>query len=382
MTSRLSKNRQTTRPNTRRWNKLKAVVVAAGVSVLLNLPSTAPADEPPAANRPSVDNGSARPAAERWKRLKSQYDVSPTPTNRLPQIEQPTRTSDASAGSVTIRSIPDDKSAEFGPIQAVQTVPVKTTAVKSTAVKTTAVPAARKEPELEWKLPTPMTDDELPEGSSAEEIPAQPEKESSAKAVKKSEVPADDDPAYEGKVKGKGPAEFVPADRGTRRPITPQIPEGPPLKATQVRRIGDIAPLNDFDRDTEIKKYAAEKAREFNVRFGGEQYIPRSFPEVVVPWTAPTSKYYPLYFQDPALERYGHTYHPLVQPAVSSAKFAAQLVLMPYQMTIDPPWELSSPLGWYRPGDVVPKLHYPFPWNAKAAAVEAVTVTGLIFLIQ
>jgi len=378
MTSQLSKNRQTTRPNTRRWNKLQAAVL--GASVLLNLASIAPADEPAAANRPVV-NGPSRPAVERWKRLKSQYDFSPAPVTQSPRIEQPTRATDEGVGSVSIRAIPDDQSA-FKTVQTSSTTAqVETPAATAASIKTAAAPATPanpKEQEPDRVLPIPVaTNDLTPQDVPDEERPKEPP----IPAVKTPAVP-EIDPPYEGKEKGKDPAEIVSPDRGIRRPITQQVPDGPPLKATQVRRIGDIAPLNDFDRDTEIKKFAVEKAREFNVRFGGEQYTPRNFPEVVVPWAPPKGKFYPLYFQDPALERYGHTYHPLVQPVVSSARFATQLVLMPYQMTIDPPWELNSALGYYRPGDVVPKLHYPFPWNAKAAVVEVVTVTGLVFLIQ
>jgi len=68
----------------------------------------------------------------------------------------------------------------------------------------------------------------------------------------------------------------------------------------------------------------AEKAREFNVRFGGDTYVPRNFPDMGVCWTAPHTKYYPLYFEDPALERYGHTHHNLIQPIISSARMSGQ----------------------------------------------------------
>ena len=176
-------------------------------------------------------------------------------------------------------------------------------------------------------------------------------------------------------------AEIPPMPEDHLRVSPDQLRGGPPRKTTQVRRINEIAPLNDFNKDKDIRAYAAERAQEFNVKFGGEQFTPRNFPEVAMNWAQPSSKYYPLYFQDPALERYGHSHGHLVQPVVSMARFSGQLVLMPYQMAIDPPWVLQSPLGWYRPGDVVPKLRYPFPWNTKAAAVEAAAVTGFIYVI-
>ena len=98
-------------------------------------------------------------------------------------------------------------------------------------------------------------------------------------------------------------------------------------------------------------------------------------------WEPTNFYYYPLYFADPALERYGHTYHPVVQPVASLARAGVQFVLLPYQMTITPPCKQEYPLGWYRPGECAPKLHYQIPLNAKAAVVEAAVVTGLFFAI-
>ena len=100
-----------------------------------------------------------------------------------------------------------------------------------------------------------------------------------------------------------------------------------------------------------------------------------------MPWDAPNYFHYPLYFEDPALERYGHTQHPLVQPIASIGRFGVQLLSMPYQMTIDPPCREVYSLGWYRPGECAPKLHYQIPLDAKAAVVQVATVTGLVFLV-
>jgi hypothetical protein len=274
---------------------------------------------------------------------------------------------------------------ESGTDDAETVIPNRSATPVATPVLPSVIDAAEQEPE--WVLPVRVAADDLEDDAlTAEEILSRPDADSpivDSPAVNDSKpaLPLGTRPPYEEENATKTPGDSLTPDRGTQRPLTAQVRGGPPRKTTQVRRIGDIAPLNDFDKDTEIMQYAAEKAREFNVRFGGEAYTPRNFPEVAMPWTPPTARYYPLYFEDPALERYGHTHHPLLQPVVSSARFSAQLVMMPYQMTIKPPCEMRTPLGWYRPGDVVPKLHYPFPWSAKAAAVEAAAVVGFIYLI-
>ena len=48
-----------------------------------------------------------------------------------------------------------------------------------------------------------------------------------------------------------------------------------------------------------------------------------------------------------------------------------QLLGLPYQMTIDPMWKKMYPLGYYRPGECAPKLHYQVPWNTRAAINQA-----------
>lgn len=300
----------------------------------------------PAAFADQPSKAGSQPAAARWQRLKGKYEVTPSSSDRSMQLEQP----------------------KAGP--AVKATPVSTTVVDpfevdSPIVSNEQAPESRVLPQTAG-IERPAIDP----FDGADQVPVLPV------------APATQlDPKTEEKLGIQTPTEPVGTPRSVRPFASAIVQGGPPRKTTQVRRISDIAPIDDFDRDSEIKQYAAEKAHEFNVRFGGDNYTPRNYPEVCMPWQAPSTKYYPLYFQDPALERYGHTHHHLVQPVVSVARMSGQLVMMPYQMAIVPPWELHSPLGWYRPGDVVPKLRYPFPWNAKAAAIEAAAVTGFIYVI-
>lgn len=109
-------------------------------------------------------------------------------------------------------------------------------------------------------------------------------------------------------------------------------------------------------------------------------YAQRAFPDSVFQWEASELYHNPLYFEDAALERYGHTYPSIVQPFASAGLFGLQLFGLPYQMTLHPIHKRQYTLGWYRPGEQAPKKLYQIPLNAHAAAVEAGTVTGMIFL--
>ncbi|MEZ6034541.1 MAG: hypothetical protein R3C17_15700 [Planctomycetaceae bacterium] len=118
----------------------------------------------------------------------------------------------------------------------------------------------------------------------------------------------------------------------------------------------------------------------FNEKLDNGEYIARQTSPAVLQW-APTNLYhYPLYFEDPALERYGHTYHPVVQPFASAGRFATQLAGIPYQMTLHPVCSREYTLGYYRPGECAPKKHYQIPFNEEAALVQAAALAG-IFLI-
>ncbi len=104
----------------------------------------------------------------------------------------------------------------------------------------------------------------------------------------------------------------------------------------------------------------------------------RAFAPLVATYAARESWHYPLYFEDIALERYGHNFG-CAQPFVSYGKFLTDLVLLPYNMTLDHPTSMQYDHGLFRPGDDVPHLIYlPRP-DAKAALVETVVLIGLAY---
>lgn len=171
-------------------------------------------------------------------------------------------------------------------------------------------------------------------------------------------------------------------------PLTPvQQPTDPPA-ADEIPRSQSILRLNrDISTIEPTLSYATrgiETRRlppDFYEKMDHGVYEPQKFNPVVFQW-APTNLYHhPLYFEDPGLERYGHTYSPLVQPFASTGKFATQLVTLPYQMTLNPVHSRDYTLGWYRPGDVAPKKTYILPFNEEAAVVQAATVAALFLII-
>jgi hypothetical protein len=102
-------------------------------------------------------------------------------------------------------------------------------------------------------------------------------------------------------------------------------------------------------------------------------------------WAAAATCHLPLYFQDPVLERYGHsveqfvgplgrflTYpvddptqstqrNQMLQPFFSAGLMGLQIIAWPYNLVMDPPWEAQYDLGYYRPGDNIPTDTYWLP---------------------
>jgi hypothetical protein len=116
-------------------------------------------------------------------------------------------------------------------------------------------------------------------------------------------------------------------------------------------------------------------------RLEGEAYEPRRFASTTVTWKAAGYCHKPLYFEDWQLERYGHSHGPLADPFFSAAHFFTTLPVLPYKMGVELPWECVYPLGYYRPGSCAPWTVPAIPISFRGMAVEAATVTGLVFLL-
>jgi hypothetical protein len=246
----------------------------------------------------------------------------------------------------------------------------------------------------------------LPSARRRPVLPIEPVDEEPAWILPVTEEPAPEsdfsiDATDDGGVHDLEPTHIVPAPMEKPATDTPSVvteqiasPSTPSMRQVshaqiapvRYRRIGSINPFRErsadgSESDGDIRKFAREESDKLNLAFGFERFPERAFPTTVKPWESPDFYYYPLYFEDPALERYGHTHRPIIQPVVSIGRFSVQLLSLPYLMTLDPPCREVYSLGWYRPGECAPKLHYQVPLNAQAAAVQAATVTGLVFLI-
>ena len=90
---------------------------------------------------------------------------------------------------------------------------------------------------------------------------------------------------------------------------------------------------------------------------------PSSFQDRIAMWRAPNIRYQPLYFEDVALERYGHTSGLWRQPLRSAAHFAASGFLLNYNLAQQRPWTCDSPYGFFRPGSPAPPTRPVWLWT-------------------
>ncbi len=93
-------------------------------------------------------------------------------------------------------------------------------------------------------------------------------------------------------------------------------------------------------------------------------------------WTASALCHKPLYLEDVALERYGHSWGPILQPFVSGTRFYLGTLAIPYKMGIEPPTECVYALGYYRPGSCAPYTLGPIPISARGALLQGIYATG------
>jgi hypothetical protein len=110
-------------------------------------------------------------------------------------------------------------------------------------------------------------------------------------------------------------------------------------------------------------------------------YLPRCWCDSLYMWKASSLCHKPLYFEQVGLERYGHTWHPFLQPAVSGAHFFGSIPILPYKMGVEDPGECIYALGYFRPGDCAPRLCYQLPLSLRGAVYQAAAVTGVVYLL-
>ncbi len=211
-----------------------------------------------------------------------------------------------------------------------------------------------------------------------------------------SELPADDSPPLRSTT-DPFPEERVPApleDAGEMQPDAEGGVAPPPFGVSCAEQKGEcakaIAQLQRKDITkivvglvlegeggqpaVEGKDFPCECALGVNAKFE-----PRCWSQTNFSWKATGTCHKPLYFEDVQLERYGHSWNPVVQPFMSAGHFFVSVPLLPYKMGLTPPNECMYTLGYYRPGNCAPYMIDPIPFSYRAAAYQALGVTGFAF---
>ena len=148
------------------------------------------------------------------------------------------------------------------------------------------------------------------------------------------------------------------------------------LRRLRARRLADVN-LNIAVRGTQGEDFPFECSID-----DGQWYAGRHWCDTTYMWKASALCHKPLYFEDEALERYGHSWGPCLDPVVSGVHFFCKLPVLPYCMGVQPPNECVYALGHYRPGNCAPYLIDPVPISARGAAMQAGAVVGAAAILH
>lgn len=421
MTSQSLKKHQITQPNIYRWNSSPLLWFTA-IAFTLGMNSFAAANEPAtptntltAQSKASIQTWEelkSRSAEKRWESISRERKRELKKQARKARKEQ--RKSHTNSSEIEFvpefRKIPDDIPQAPGVPEANNDLPQRTN-LDTTTTQNSSIPVN--------KVVSPT---EPFKTIGLEE--KQPVTDTSTNSLKiNNSEPATSNNVYQPIVPVFPKTVPVFIDTATSQPKLPQTqkaydeaaasPQADDLKLSTedledevphlLKKIAGIKPFFDYEPDPEIAK--KEPCRNLCPRPDGkpckvteqdgetilecpkefqlsrEPYAGRNFSESIYTWEASNLNYRPLYFEDPNLERYGYSRKDLVQPFVSMGRFTGQLLALPYQMTIDPIRKPIYPLGYYRPGSYAPKRINGIPWNTKAAIVQGLTATGLVFLL-
>jgi len=292
--------------------------------------------------------------------------------------------------------------AEPAPLAEPSPIPTQAPAVE-------AAPAPAAAPELEAEPEPAVADEGLPD--PAEGLPTLPSEMADAPAPAAAPAPT-------------AVPDFAPAPSAAPSPDSPFIPRRAAAASTLSpeleRRVEELAkrqeeeargriaartrqeaepvrdePVADLSSDVRTQTQidisrapSPAEARPISAIPVPEDWVPlgaRSWSPQRKYWSAAATCHLPLYFQDPMLERYGHsvenyigakgrffTYpvdnhkqttqrNQIAQPFASAGLFAFQILTLPYALIMDPPWEAQYDLGYWRPGDKIPTDMYYLP---------------------
>jgi hypothetical protein len=164
-----------------------------------------------------------------------------------------------------------------------------------------------------------------------------------------------------------------------------QAPQQPPVGQPRDTMGSDLRTQTQLDISRAPSPAEARPIKAIPVPEDWVPLPPRNWTPQRKYWAAAATCHLPLYFQDPVLERYGHsveqfvgpigrflTYplddptqssqrNQMLQPFFSAGLMGLQIIAWPYNLIMDPPWEAQYDLGYYRPGDNIPTDLYWLP---------------------
>ena len=186
--------------------------------------------------------------------------------------------------------------------------------------------------------------------------------------------PEDDDP-----MRRRSPDFGKPLTPNRAPSLDPKtLAQGPMTGASQdcpspssLRKISEISMSLDPPEQGELPKFCG---------LGDSSLEGRCWSPITYTWKASSLCHKPLYFEEPDLERYGHTWKHWT-PLVSAVHFFGTFPLLPYKMGIEAPWECMYALGYYEPGSCAPYIIPPVPLNIRGGLLEAGAWTTGVILI-
>jgi hypothetical protein len=177
-------------------------------------------------------------------------------------------------------------------------------------------------------------------------------------------------------------------------PLPPPTPEELETRRQQIeeeraKSLAECEKLYDNVRSDSLKSISldislqGEAGLDFPFECEGRRpaFQPRNWTPVTYMWKASGLCHKPLYFEQVQVERYGHSWGPVLQPIMSGAHFFGTVPILPYKMGLEAPNECIYSLGYYRPGICAPYMIEPLGFSWRAAAFQAGAVTGAAFAI-
>jgi hypothetical protein len=230
------------------------------------------------------------------------------------------------------------------------------------------ITAAKLQPVGDQDDPSPpfgleAPDEALEDAAPAEEMPAE-------------DAPAEEMPADEKQADASPGADRAEDGSEMMLPSDDEFAQSPEIREDKCPTPRDLKPISEISN-----KIAAEPGIfPQECMLSDEPFQPRNFAKTTFTWKASALCHKPLYFEQVGVERYGHTWGPFLQPVVSSAHFFGSVIMLPYKMGVEPPWECVYALGYYRPGSCAPYTVGPVPISLRGALAQTGATLGFVYI--